>query len=56
MESLLNFAAEWFSLGEVKALQGVSVLSVRVDEWQYKALVVTVRPFAHDVHDFAKHA
>ena len=37
MESIMNFVAEWFSLGEMKVLQGVSVpMSVRVKEWQYK--------------------
>ena len=36
----MNFVAEWFSLGEMKALQGVSVLmSVRVNEWQYKDIL-----------------
>ena len=36
----MNFVAEWFSLGEMKVLQGVSVLmSVRVNELQYKDIV-----------------
>ena len=45
MESIMNFVAEWFSLGEMKVLQGVSVLmSVRVNEWQYKDI-------SNDIHD-----
>ena len=37
VECRMNFAAEWLSLGEMKVLQGVSVLmSVRVNEWQHK--------------------
>ena len=33
----MNFVAEWFSHGEMKVLQGVSLLmSVWVREWQYK--------------------
>ena len=35
MDSIMSFVAEWFSLGEMKLLQGASVLmSVRVNEWQ----------------------
>ena len=37
VESVVNFVAEWFSHGEMKVLQGVSLLmSVWVREWQYK--------------------
>ena len=40
MESTMNFVAEWFSHGEMKVLQGVSLLmSVCVREWQYKNIV-----------------
>ena len=40
VESIMNFVAEWFSVGEMKVLQGVSVLmSVRVKEWQYKDIL-----------------
>ena len=40
MESTMNFVAEWFSHGEMKVLQGVSLLmSVCVREWQYKDIV-----------------
>ena len=36
----MNFVAEWFSLEEVKVLQGVSVLtSVWAREWQYKDIL-----------------
>ena len=36
----MNFVAEWFSLEEMKVLQGVSVLtSVWAREWQYKVVV-----------------
>ena len=36
----MNFVAEWFSHGEMKVLQGVSLLmSVCVREWQYKNIV-----------------
>ena len=38
--AIMNFVAEWFSLGEMKVLQGVSVLmSVRVNEWQHKDIL-----------------
>ena len=40
METMMSFLAEWFSLGEMKVMQGVSVLmSVRVSEWQYKDIL-----------------
>ena len=40
MERITNFVAEWFSLQEVKVLQGVSVLtSVWAREWQYKDIL-----------------
>ena len=40
MESKMNFVAEWFSHGEMKVLQGVSLLtSVSVREWQYKDIL-----------------
>ena len=36
----MNFVAEWFSLEETKALQGVCVLtSVWAREWQYKDIL-----------------
>ena len=40
MESIMSFVTEWFSLGKMKVLHGVSVLmSVRVNEWQYKVIL-----------------
>ena len=40
MENIVNFVSEWSSLGEMKVLQGVSVLMcVRVNEWQYKDIL-----------------
>ena len=37
----MNFVAEWFSLEEMKMLQGVSVLtSVWAREWQYKDILI----------------
>ena len=39
-ERIMNFVAEWFSLQEVKVLQGVSVLtSVWAREWRYKDIL-----------------
>ena len=36
----MNFAAEWFSHGKMKVLQGVSLLmSVWVREWQYQDIL-----------------
>ena len=36
----MNFVAEWFSLEQMKVLQGVSVLtSVWAREWQYKDIL-----------------
>ena len=36
----MNFWAEWFSLDEMKVLQGVSMLtSVWAREWQYKDIL-----------------
>ena len=36
----MNFVAEWFSLEEMKALQGVCVLTlVWAREWQYKDIL-----------------
>ena len=41
MESIMNFVAEWFSLEEMKAPQGVCVLtSVWAREWQYKDILI----------------
>ena len=41
VESIMIFAAEWFSLEEMKALQGVCVLaSVWAREWQCKDIPV----------------
>ena len=37
----MNFVAEWFSLEEMKALQGVcGITSVWAREWQYKLILV----------------
>ena len=39
MEGIMTVVAEWFSLEEMKALQGVCVLtSVWAREWQYKKI------------------
>ena len=40
MEGIINFVAEWFSLEEMKAPQGVCVLtSVWAREWQYQDIL-----------------
>ena len=41
MESIVNFVAEWVSFQEMKALQGVPVLtSVGAREWQYEDILI----------------
>ena len=40
MERIMSFVVDWFSLEEMKVLQGVSVLtSVWAREWQYKDIL-----------------
>ena len=40
MEGTMTLVAEWFSLEEMKALEGVCMLtSVQAREWQYKELL-----------------
>ena len=41
MESITNFVTEWFSLEEMKALQGVCMLtSDWAREWQYINILI----------------
>ena len=40
MEGIMTLVAEWFFLEEMKALEGVCMLtSVQAREWQYKELL-----------------